>query len=378
VTLDLARWLPEFPVREHCLYLDHAAVAPLPRRVAAAMRRRIEEQERCGAREWERWQQSEMAVRSLAADLLRCNPSDVSLVRSTSEGLSLVAQGFPWRAGDEVLVGAEEFAANVAPYLALSHRGVTVRRFPTPEGRVRAQAVAQALSPRTRMVAISWVSFHTGWVAEVEGVVQAARGVDAAVVLDAIQGLGVLPATFDELGVDALVADGHKWLLAPEGLGVMVTRPRLRAHLAPVLAGWRNVRRPVGSFFLERLDCHEDGRRFEPGSAPSVLVAGLEAALDLLLDAGLEAVHERVKNNARAITNLLLELEWSVVSPGSANPIAGIVAGRHPFLPADEVVRRLRARSIHVSSRQGLVRFSPHFYTTAGEIEALGKILRKL
>ncbi len=378
MTLDLARWLPEFPVRDHCLYLDHAAVAPLPRRVAAAMRRRIEEQERSGASHWEKWHVSELGVRCLAADLIRCSPSDVSLVRSTSEGLSLVAQGFPWRAGDEVLVGAEEFAANVAPYLALSQRGVTVRRFPTPEGRVRAEAVAEAITPRTRVVAISWVSFHTGWVAEVGDVVEVARGVDAMVVLDAIQGLGVLPATFDELGVDALVADGHKWLLAAEGLGVMVTRPRLRAKLAPVLAGWRNVCRPAGSFFLERLDCHEDGRRFEPGSAPSVLVAGLEAALDLLLEAGLPAVHHRVTTNARAITNLLLELGWSVVSPGSPHPIAGIVAARHPFLPPEEVVRRLRARSIHVSARQGLVRFSPHFYTTAGELDALGKILRKL
>ncbi len=375
---DLARWLPEFPVRERCLYLNHAAVAPLPRPVAAAMRQRIEEQETTGGREWGRWQESELAVRSLTADLLRCDPADVSLVRSTSEGLSLLAQGFPWREGEAVLVGAEEFAANVAPYLALGERGVTVHRFPTPSGRVTADAVRRALVPEVRMVALSWVSFHTGWVAEVEEIVALAHQREITVVLDAIQGLGVLPVTLPQLGVDALVADGHKWLLAAEGLGLLVTTPKLRARLAPVLAGWRNVHRPRGSFFLERLECHADGRKFEPGSAPSILVAGLEAALNLLLEVGPDVVHERIRTACRTITTLLLDLGWEVASPGSANPIAGIVAARHPFLPADEVVRRLRSRCIEAASREGLVRFSPHFYTTAGEIEALAAIARKL
>lgn len=378
MALDLARWLPKFPVREQCLYLDHAAVAPLPQPVAAAMCQRIAEQMASGAREWERWQHSVLAVRTLTAELLRCDPADVSLVRSTSEGLSLVAQGFPWKPGDVVLVGEEEFAANVAPYLALGERGVLVQRFPSPHGRVTADAVRRALGPRVRLVALSWVAFHTGWVAEVEEIAELAHGQDIAVVLDAIQGLGVLPATFGELGVDALVADGHKWLLAPEGLGILVTTPRLRSRLAPVLAGWRNVRRRGDSLFLERLECHADGRKFEPGSTPSVLVAGLEAALDLLLEAGPEEVYERVKANARAITTVLLESDWEVISPGSGHPIAGIVAGRHPFLPAQEAVARLRQRRIQTSAREGFVRFSPHFYTTPGEIEALAAILKKL
>ncbi|OYW00895.1 MAG: hypothetical protein B7Z61_12960, partial [Acidobacteria bacterium 37-71-11] len=183
---------------------------------------------------------------------------------------------------------------------------------------------------------------------------------------------------FDDLGVDALVADGHKWLLGPEGLGVMVTRPTLRAALTPVLAGWLNVRRPERQLFLQELEFHQDGRRFEPGATPTVLVAGLAAALDLLLDVGIDEVHARVTSHARMITQLLLKSGWRVGSPGSAHPIAGIVAARHPFLPADEIARRLRERQIEVTARQGWVRFSPHFYTTAGELDALGVILGKL
>ncbi len=376
--LDLARWLPEFPVRQHCLYLNHAAVAPLPARVAQAMRARIAEQETGGSHQWERWRETELSVRALAAELTGCRPEDVSLVRSTSEGLSFVAQGLPWRKGDAVLVGEEEFAANVAPYLALNRRGVAVRRFPTPGGRVEIDTVLPLLEPPVKLLALSWVAFHTGWVAPVAELAAAAHERKILVVLDAIQGLGVLPDRFPELGVDAMVADGHKWLLGPEGLGIMVTTPQLRAGLQPVVAGWLNVRRPARQFFLHELAFHEDGRRFEAGAMPNVLAAGLAAALDLLLEVGGGEVCERVQAHTRAITQVLLKANWDVGSPGSAHPIAGIVAARHPFLPADEIARRLRERQIEVTARQGWVRFSPHFYATSGELDALAVILGKL
>jgi cysteine desulfurase/selenocysteine lyase len=222
------------------------------------------------------------------------------------------------------------------------------------------------------------VAFHTGWVAPVAELAQAARQAGVITVLDAIQALGVLSDHLEELGVDALVADGHKWLLAPEGAGIMVTRPELRERLAPVLAGWRNVQRRPSELFLDRFEPFADGRRFEPGSLPSVLVAGLAAALDLLAEVGIETVTDRVTTHARMLTEQLLALGWEVGSPGSGHPIAGIVAAHHPFIPAQEVARRLRARSIEVAARQGWVRFSPHFYATAGELEALRVILGKL
>jgi len=378
VPLDLARWLPEFPVRQQCFYLNHAAVAPLPRRVADAMRARIADQESLGSHNWERWRETELSARALASELIGCRAEDVSLVRSTSEGLSLVAQGLTWKKGDAVLVGEEEFAANVAPYLALQRRGVGVRRYATPGGRIQLEGVVPLLKPPVRLLALSWVAFHTGWVAPVAELVRAAHERGILVVLDAIQGLGVLPDRFGDLGVDALVADGHKWLLGPEGVGVMATTPALRAALHPVLAGWLNVRRPDRQLFLHDLEFHEDGRKFEPGATPNVLVAGLAAALDLLLEAGTDDVHARVVSHARTITQLLLKAGWRVGSPGSGHPIAGIVAGRHPLLPVEDVARRLRERHIEVTARQGWVRFSPHFYATAGELEALGVILGKL
>lgn len=378
MSLDIARWLPEFPVRQSCLYLNHAAVSPLPRRVADAMRERLGEMEAFGSGNFEKWLETELGTRTRAAELVGCRAEDITLVRSTSEGLSLIAQGLQLKKGDQVLLGEEDFAANVAPYLALRSRGVVVRRFPAPGGRIDPELVTAMLGPRVKVLALSWVAFHTGWVAPVAELAHAAHRHGAVVVLDAIQGLGVLPQIMDELGADAVVADGHKWLLAPEGLGVMATRPELRERLQPVLAGWLNVKRAPHDFFLQQLEFHGDGRRFEPGATPNILVAGLAAALDLLLEAGIENIHERIVAHNRMLTHGLLELSWQVGSPGSANPLAGIVAARHPFLPAHEVARRLHDRHIEASARQGWVRFSPHFYATAGELEALKVILGKL
>lgn len=378
MSLDLGRWLPEFPVREQWLYLDHAAVCPLPRPVAEAMRERIRGQETSGYAESQDWHQHALSCRHLGAQLIGCAAEDISLVRSTSEGLSLIAHGLEWNEGDQVLVGEQEFAANVAPWLSLERFGVEVVRFPQTEGRVELHEVESRLGAEVRLLAVSWVSFHTGWVAPLARLARICRDHDTVVVVDAIQGLGALHMNMRALGVDAVVADGHKWMLGPEGVGLMATTPTLRARLKPVLSGWRSVERARGSLFLDRFEPFSDGRRFEPGATNEVGIAGLAAALDLLMTIGSEAVEARLEMLSRLLTRILIAHGWEVQSPGSGHPVAGIVAARHPTVPHREVVTRLRERHVMCSARQGLVRFSPHFYVTRGELEAFDRILTKL
>jgi len=377
MSLDLGRWLPEFPVRERWLYLDHAAVCPLPRPVAEAMRQRIQGQEVAGYAESESWHQNTLSCRHLGAQLIGCSAEDVSLIRSTSEGLSLIAHGLEWNEGDEVLVGEQEFAANVAPWLSLERYGVEIVRFPQPDGRVEVKEVESRLGPRTRLLAVSWVAFHTGWIAPLAQLAASCRDNGTLLVADAIQGLGALPMNMRALSVDAVVADGHKWMLGPEGVGLMATTPKLRARLLPVLSGWRSVRLARGSLFLEHLEPFPDGRRFEPGAANEVGVAGLAAALDLLMAVGMDAIQARVEMLSRLLTRVLIAHRWDVVSPGSGHPVAGIVAARHPSVAPKEAVARLRERHVACSARQDLVRFSPHFYVTRGELEAFDQILTK-
>ncbi len=374
---DLGHWLPEFPVREEHLYLDHAAVSPLPRPVAAAMRQRIEEKERSGHLSWDRWMGEVLTCRHLGARLVGCTEEDISLVPSTSQGLSFIAEGLGLGAGDEVLVGSEEFAANAAPWLNLQRLGVRVIRYPQPGGRVDPGEVARHMGSSTRVLAVSWVAFHTGWIAPLAQLAGLCRDRGILLVVDAIQGLGILPMDMRRLGVDAVVAAAHTWLLGPEGIALLATMPELRDRLRPVVTGWRNVEVAPMDHTLARLELLADGRRFEPGSFNGVGVSGLAAALDLLVSVGLDVVQARVEFLHRLLARVLIAHGWEVLSPGPGQPVAGIVAARHPSIPARDVVSRLAERHIVCTVRQGLVRLSPHFYVTRGEIEAFDRILAK-
>ena len=378
MTFDLGEWLPEFPVREHALYLDHAAVCPLPKSVAMAMCRRITEQEKTGHENYKEWRNNHLACRHLGSQLIGCAPADISIIRSTSEGLSLIAEGLGLKKKDEVLVGNEEFAANVSPWLGLERLGVKITRFPQPDGRIDPQVIDDHIGERTKVVAVSWVAFHSGWIAPLAQLGRICHDRQIVLVVDAIQGLGVLPMHMGAMGVDAVVADGHKWLLGPEGTGLMATTPELRSRLHPVISGWRNVVLAPRDFFLQRLEYHDDGRRFEAGAANDIGVAGLAAAIDLIATIERENIQARVETLARLLTRILLAHGWEVFSPGSGQPIAGIVAARHPSVSPADAGRRLRERRVVVSVRQGNVRFSPHFYTTKGELEALDRILEKI
>jgi selenocysteine lyase/cysteine desulfurase len=197
-------------------------------------------------------------------------------------------------------------------------------------------------------------------------------------VVDAIQGLGVLPMDVKAMSIDAVVADGHKWLLGPEGAGIMAITPKLREQLRPVISGWRNVWLAHGDFFLERLEHHSDGRRFEPGAANDVGVAGLAAGLDLVTSIETGLIQSRVEMLSRTLTRILISHGWDVFSPGAGHPIAGIVAARHRNVAPAEAARRLGERRVVCSVRQGYLRLSPHFYITRGELEALDRILEKV
>jgi selenocysteine lyase/cysteine desulfurase len=376
--LDLKQWLPRFPIREHCLYLDHAAVCPLPQPVADAMRQRIGDQETTGYEQLDEWQTNILSCRHLGSQMLGCEPDDMTLIKSTSEGLSMIAQGLGLGEGDEVLLGEEEFAANVAPWLNLIRQGVRVIRYPQPDGRVDPDVVKEMLSPATRLLAVSWVAFHTGWIAPLAQLGRICRDHDTLLVVDAIQGLGVLPMSMRSLMVDAVVADSHKWLLGPEGIGLMATTPELRAQLQPVLVGWRNARLARADYFLDQLEVRDDGRKLEAGARNDIGIAGMAAALDMMCSIGRDQIQGRIEMLARQLTRILLAHGWDVYSPGSGQPIAGIVAARHPNVTPVEVRRRLLERRVICSVRQGYVRFSPHFYVTKGELEALDKILEKI
>lgn len=361
----------EFPSRRFAVQMNHAAVCPLPARGAAALAGYAERISTRGPLDYREWIAEANVVRRLAAALIGAgDASSISIVPNTTWGLSLVANGFPWRAGDSVVTTDTEFPANLAPWLALASRGVATRRVPTRDGAFTAADVAAACDASTRIVCVSAVSFHTGFLAPIEELAAFCRSRGIVFGLDGIQAAGVTPLDVTGRGVDFLSADGHKWLLGPEGCGILYTAPELRPRLAAP-AGWMNLKRrhPTDYRVPEVPEYVTDGTRFEVGALPTPGVYALSASLALLLEIGIDTVARRVAGTLDVLVRGLPGAGLTPVLFGE-RPHAGILAARAPAgVDPRHLARRLETRGIVVTAREGFVRFSPHVGNDPEEAE---------
>lgn len=362
----------EFPVRRNLVYLNHAAVAPLPSRVADAMTAYVQNVRDRGAADWRRWYGMIESTRAKCARLIGAQPDEVAFLPNTSWGLNLVAQSFPCASGDNVVSNDMEFPSNAYPWRMLGRRGVECRAAKSRGGRVTAEDIAAEIDARTRVVAVSWVAFHNGWVFPVAEIGRLCRERGILFVVDGIQGLGALPIDVEAASIDVLVADSHKWMYGPEGGATFYVRGAARDRVPAIAAGWWN-NRLEGSYLDYRLELYEGARRYEPGTLPTDHIAGISAAIDLLNAMGREAVRDRILELVRALRRGLSERGWKITTP---EPLAsGILAATHPSRDARAVAKALEERRVIVSPREGAVRFSPHAGNDLGQVErALAEI----
>ncbi|MGD9649015.1 MAG: aminotransferase class V-fold PLP-dependent enzyme, partial [Pirellulales bacterium] len=255
----------QMPVAARWAYFDHAAVAPLPRPTALGLADWSTDAAANGAQHWNTWRDRAERARHLAAQLIGASPSEIALVPNTTTGLSLVAEGLDWRPGDNVVVPASDFPSNQYPWLNLASRGVEVRRLECALERLEPALVDAACDSRTRAVAVSWVGYATGWRADLDALAEVAHAHGAALVVDGIQGLGVNPLDVSQTPIDFLAADGHKWLLGPEGAGVLYIRGGWLDRLRPWGVGWNSMRNS-GDFSHIEMDLKPTAARFEGGS----------------------------------------------------------------------------------------------------------------
>ena len=356
----------EFPVRRNLVYFNHAAVTPLPRRVADAIDAHTENTRDRGAADWRRWYADLDQARQKAAAFVGARSSEISFLPSTSWALNVVAQALAWKPGDNVVGDDMEFPANVYPWMLLEKRGVELRLAKNREGRVTAEDIARHIDDRTRAVAVSWVAFHNGWVYPLDEIGALCRERGILLVVDAIQGLGALPLDLGTTPVDVLVSDGHKWLLGAEACALLYVAEGARGRLAPPFGGWWNVRGGGGGYLDYRLDFHPGGRAYEAGALPMTQICGLSAALDLLTEMGQPAVHERILAVVGTLAKGLAERGWEITTP---EPHAsGILSAVPPHGGDKRMARELENRGIIVSPREGAVRFSPHAYNDEAEV----------
>ncbi len=355
----------EFPVRGNLLYFNHAAVAPLPRRVAGAIAAHNENARDRGAADWRRWYGAIEETRGKVARFVGAATDEIAFLPNTSWGLNLVAQSYPWKEGDNVVTDDMEFPSNAYPWLALEKRGVQCRFANNREGRVTAGDIAARVDASTRIVAVSWVAFHNGWVFPIEEIADFCRGRGILFVLDAIQGLGALPLDVAKAGVDVLAADSHKWLLGPEGCAVFYVSERARDRVPPLFAGWWNIKHERG-YLAYDLDFYSGARRYEPGTLATANIAGLSAAVDLLSQVGPETVQTRIRDVCETLKRGLLDRGWTITSPEPLR--SGILAAARPGADSRLLATRLEERGVIVAPREGSLRFSPHFYNDQAQV----------
>ncbi len=370
----------QMPVTEQYAYFDHAAVGPLPKLAASKISSYAFTARDHGDAKWLDWSAQLGTLRNQLAQLVGSDSSEIALVGSTTQGLNIVAQGFPWQEGDNVVVPSNEFPSNSLPWKQLNRRGVQFRSVPVPDsGEISIDAIRNQIDSRTRIVAISWVGFLSGYRIDVAKVVEMAHELDCLVCLDAIQGLGVFPLDVRETNVDFVCADGHKWMLGPEGAGMLYIAKRHLPTLAPVGIGWGSLAagsvQPGAEQLKQTAGVYEGG----PSNMPGLL--GLQGSMETLLNCGASAatspLAKAVLENVAALAEAARSAGLTVDVPKDDKHRSGIVGVSWPS--ADSVGeaeyvavrKRLLEQDIVLSVRGGRLRVSTHAYNDASDIERL-------
>ncbi|MDI1314181.1 aminotransferase class V-fold PLP-dependent enzyme [Prosthecobacter sp.] len=368
----------EFPVIKDSLFLGHAGVTILPRRVTRTMQDYLEQ---CCLRmqEYPEAWKAVNETRVVAAELIGAKASEIALIGPTSVGLSLVANGLPWQAGDEVVCYLDDYPANVYPWTDLERHGVVLKRLlPAAPGAITPELVEAALTPKTKLVALASCHFLSGYRIEIDRIGRMLRERGILFCLDAIQTVGAFETRVDH--VDFLSADSHKWMLGPMSAGIFYVREELQDMLRPSLLGSWNVQSP-NFIAQEEIAFERGGRRYEPGALNISGILGMKAGIDLIQEIGLPAISTQLLKLKARLHAGLQPLGFTFLGPDPQSINAScITTVQHPHRPLADISAHLSANSITTSLRHNragepLLRFSPHFYNTEAEMDRVAQVI---
>lgn len=358
------RYRAEFPVTANLIYLNHAGVTPLCRRAADAMRRIVDDAESYGSYHYDVWLAEYAGLRESAARLIGASAAEIAVVKNTSEGIATVALGLDWRPGDRVVVFEEEFPANYYPWKRLEPKGVRLDVLSVHDPMDRIEAAAKG----ARLLAVSFVQYLSGFRADLEAIGEICHRHGCLLFVDAIQGLGAFPLDVGTARIHALAADGHKWLLGPEGCGVLYIQRDLQDSIEPVEFGYTNVAH-FTDYSRRQTALRPDAGRYEPGTLNTVGIAGLRAGLEFLLEVGVDQIGRDVQALGDQIAEGAVRKGYEVLGNRTVSSGAAIVSIRKEGHDSRGIYQQLRDGRIVVAPRQGWVRAAPHFYVSPEDIE---------
>ncbi len=361
---EIAAERRHYPGLEGRVFVNHAAVS----QISLGVQRAMAEQTSLHVRDALAASRQSEAIydegRRRAGALVGAPADRVAYIQNTSHGISLIALGLDWRAGENVVVPGLEFPSNLLAWKALERRGIDVRLVASPD------ALRDAIDERTRVVAVSHVQFYSGLRVDLGALGDACRARDTLLVVDGTQSVGALTLDMEGDGIDAVVVSAHKWMLGPLGVGFLALSERAFERITPRVVGWLSVSEPFA--FRRELELLPDARRFEPGTENATGIYGLVERLRQIDALGIGRIEATVLARTRHLVERAAQAGLEVVSPTARS---GITLLRRPGVAPEVQFAALEAAGITASLRNGAVRISPHYYNTAEELDRVIDVL---
>tara|TARA_R110002072_G_scaffold196017_3_gene353393 strand:+ start:6802 stop:7941 length:1140 start_codon:yes stop_codon:yes gene_type:complete len=366
----------EFPLHDNIVYLNHAAVSPWPMRTTEAVNQFARENTLLGATNYLIWLEKEAELRGQLKRLINApSVNDISLLKNTSEALSVVAEGIDWKTGDNIVSSDEEFPSNRLPWLAQAKNGVEFREVNLSMDASPEEALISACDRNTRVLTISSVQYGTGKCPNLTILGNYCHANNILFCVDAIQSLGAFPFDCQTIKADFVMADAHKWMLGPEGIALFYCKAEIRDSLSLHQYGWHMLK-DVGNYDSKEIEYADTGRRFECGSPNMLGIHALSASLSLIEEIGMEKISTNIINNVSYLIDKLRDIPGVVfVSPTTKPHYAGIVTFRIEGISMPQLYSKLMKNKLICANRAGGIRFSPHFYTSRESIDKSLEIL---
>lgn len=355
----------EFPLDDSIIYLNHAAVSPWPRRTAEAVKRFADENVAVGSRNYPTWLATEYTLRQQLQQLINATSSEeIALLKNTSEALSVVAYGLPWKSGDNVVITSQEFPSNRVVWESLQKYGVITRAADINAGDSPEMAILDSLDDHTRLLSVSAVQYGSGLKLDLPVLGTACRERNILFCVDAIQGLGAVRLDVQTCQADFVMADAHKWMLGPEGIALFYCRQAIMERLDLKQYGWHMLQ-DLHNFDNKNWEIAGSARRFECGSPNMTGIHALHASMTLILETGMQTIEEQVLENTRFMIDYLSQQadRYQLITPTAEHRHAGIVTFRPVNETPESLFEMLGTENVFCALRGGGIRFSPHFYT---------------
>ncbi|MDI6904409.1 MAG: aminotransferase class V-fold PLP-dependent enzyme [Candidatus Bathyarchaeia archaeon] len=365
---DIEKIREQFPITKNKVFLNHAAQSPLPKPVADAVRKFVDEFSNFGITSIE-WNDG---GKPFFAKLINAKPEEIAFVENTSVGLNIAANVLHYPSGSKIVTTDLEYPSVVYPWLRKS-LGVKVHYVKNVNGKILLKDVEKAVDDKTVAVAVSHVEYVNGFRHDLRALSEIAHEHGSYLIVDAIQSAGAMQIDVKRDDVDFLMSACYKWLLSPPGAGYLYVKEGLIEKFEPPFVGWASVKpevfETIDLWDIWSLRLSETASRFEVGSPSFISLTGATEALKMLLNIGIEKIEGRILKLTDRLIEAVKNLRLKLQTPEETQYRSGIV--NFKIDRPQEVVEKLSRKGIVVSARAHGIRVSPHFYNTKEEIDKL-------